>query len=136
MASKKTKRRRTRAQRAKNQNLRPVCPYCGSAAVCIDSAEIYRGHSYGWMWKCSTCPDVYVSCHKGTRKPLGRMANAELRAAKVAAHTAFDRLWKSGVMSRTDAYHWLTDALGLDTQAHIGEMDIELCGRVVEVCRE
>lgn len=113
----------------------PICPYCQTEGVLIDSAELYHGKSYGWAWKCPKCPRVYVGCHKGTKIPLGRLANAELRQAKMDAHAAFDKLWKRGMMSRTDAYRWLQRAMGMETPAHIGEMDVEQCRKAVSLCR-
>ncbi len=115
----------------------PICPYCGSPAELRDSSVIY-GRSYGPAWICASFPkcDSYCGCHKGTTKPLGRLANRELREAKKAAHAAFDRLWKSGAMRRKDAYRWLADNLGISTDAcHIGEFDVPLCRRVVELVK-
>ena len=58
-----------------------ICPYCGKETELIDSAEVYQGVSYGWMYICRPC-DAYVGCYKGTTKALGRLANAELRKYK------------------------------------------------------
>ncbi len=73
--------------------------------------------------------------HKPNRKhgfdgtdPLGRLANAELRLEKRKAHAAFDPLWKSGQMTRRDAYAWLSEATGIDAdRCHIGMMDVSDC---------
>jgi hypothetical protein len=111
------------------------CPYCGEKARLIDSAEVYGGRSYGLMYVCKPC-DARVGVHKGTKKPLGRLANAELRAAKIAAHAAFDPLWKSGRMSRNAAYRWLSEAMELSAKdCHIGMFDVADCRRVVDLCR-
>ncbi len=68
--------------------------------------------------------------------PPLRLANAELRAAKQEAHAAFDPIWKTGRLSRTDAYLWLARQLGIPSaSAHIGMFDVAMCQRVVEVCR-
>src|SRR5580700_2416837 len=80
-----------------------ICPYCEQPAKLVDSAEIYGGRSYGWAYLCSPCR-AYVGCHDGTKRPLGRLANADLRAAKIRAHDAFDKLWRGGAMSRSQAY--------------------------------
>jgi hypothetical protein len=79
-----------------------------------------------------------VGTHKNSKehKPLGRLANAELRAAKKRAHAAFDPLWKSGHMKRGSAYAWLSDTLGIDKKdAHIGMFDVERCNAVVEAVK-
>lgn len=62
---------------------------------------------------------------------MGRLANAETRQLKQAAHAAFDPLWKSGSMSRTKAYAWLRDATGLsERECHIGWMSDDDLRRV------
>ena len=70
------------------------CDYCGRQAEYVDSKVIY-GKSYGMMYLCRNCM-AYVGVHKGTDKPLGRLANAELRYWKKRAHAVFDPLWQRG----------------------------------------
>lgn len=109
------------------------CPYCGAEAVWRDSSVVY-GQDYGKVWICSNYPacDAYVGCHGGTKTPLGRMANAELRAWKKKAHAAFDPLWQRGRMDRSEAYGWLAAELALPSaECHIGMFDIEMCERVI-----
>lgn len=119
----------------------PQCPYCAKPARLTTGAAIYPHLprlSHLQFWRCSPC-DAYVGCHRagvgqgdGTT-PLGRLANAELRAAKQAAHAAFDPLWKDGgPMRRHEAYAWLAKALDIrPDKCHIGEMDINGCRAVV-----
>jgi hypothetical protein len=85
-----------------------------------------------------------VGCHPGTTRALGRLANADLRAAKQAAHAAFDPLWRRKMereqISRSKArgagYRWLADQLGIECKrCHIGMMSADECRRVVEVCK-
>ena len=64
------------------------CDYCGRETEYVDSKVIY-GKSYGKIYLCRNCM-AYVGVHKGTDKPLGRLANAELRNWKKAAHAVFD----------------------------------------------
>lgn len=83
---------------------------------------------------CAPC-DAYVGCHMNTITPLGRLANTELRAAKSAAHRAFDTKWQGGGMTRKQAYRWLSVQLGiLPELCHIGMFDVETCQRVVALC--
>ena len=127
-----------------------LCPYCGNEAVLTDSAEVY-GRSYGPIWICRPC-DAYVGVHQrdGLNRPLGRLANKELREWRKKAHAAFDPRWKrrmsnwKGVTKggkkhaspRTKAYRWLSEQLGIPfKECHIGEFDVDLCQKVVEVCR-
>ena len=70
------------------------CDYCGRQAEYVDSKVVY-GKSYGMMYLCRNCM-AYVGVHKGTDKPLGRLANAELRYWKKRAHAVFDPLWQRG----------------------------------------
>lgn len=89
---------------------------------------------YKRFWLCAPC-DAYVGCHEGTERPLGRLANAELRRAKMAAHAVFDPLWRNGHMKRSQAYGWLADQLGIPcTECHIGEFDVDRCRLVVALC--
>lgn len=63
------------------------------------------------------------------------MANAKTRALKRTAHEAFDPIWMSGVMTRTQAYKWLRLEIGLSTKnCHIGWMSDEILARLPELC--
>jgi hypothetical protein len=58
-----------------------------------------------------------------------------LRAARCRAHNAFDPIWQSGEMKRSEAYVWLGKQLGVRTyKAHIKRMDEAMCDRVIEIC--
>ena len=84
-----------------------ICDYCGTPADFVDSSVVYHGHSFGMIYLCPRC-GAYVGVHKGSDKPLGRLANSELRNWKKAAHAAFDPLWKYGPYRgrRNEAYRW------------------------------
>ena len=97
---------------------------------------------YGPMWVCTPC-GAWCGCHPGTEKALGGLANAELRAAKIAAHAAFDPLWRAKMEkedcskshARKSGYHWLSQQLGIPyKKTHIGYMNLDECRRVVEIC--
>lgn len=109
------------------------CPYCGCDARLADSKIIY-GRSYGLVFICLNYPrcDAYVGVRSG--KPMGTMANAELREYRKLAHATFDRLWKSGAMTRSGAYRLLAERLGLQpVDAHIGLFDVNMCRKTIEV---
>lgn len=124
----------------------PTCPYCNNPAELVGGDAIYphRPDLAGKkMWRCQPC-GAWVGCHDGTTTPLGRLANAELRKAKQAAHAAFDRLWQAKLRregctkkeARGAAYRWLADQMGLDRETcHIGMFDVDTCRRVVEICK-
>lgn len=116
------------------------CDYCGRAALLVGGGELYPHRSDLSalnFWKCTPC-EAWVSCHQpgngqgdGT-KPMGRLANAQLRSARRDAHASFDSLWRDGAMSRSRAYAWLAAALGISReQCHIGIFDVDDCFAVV-----
>ena len=112
------------------------CPYCGDTAGLVGGDRIYPHrpdlHAKRF-WLCSPCA-AYVGCHPGTDKPLGRLADDELRRAKMAAHGMFDDLWKSGEMRRSEAYAWLANEMGIEPRdCHIGMMDVAQCRAVVQI---
>lgn len=108
------------------------CTYCNDVAEYVDSSCIY-GKSYGMIYLCRKC-NAYVGVHKGTNKPLGILANAELREWKKKAHSHFDKLWKLKKMTRANAYKWLSKQLNKDIkETHIGMFNVDDCKRVVEV---
>lgn len=121
-----------------------TCPYCGNPAQFVSGAVVYpHRDDLGdkQFWLCEPCW-AYVGCHINTTVPLGRLANAELRKAKVAAHNAFDPLWRSKPQNlrsqyRKTAYKWLAGAMGMPAeQTHIGMFDVEQCAQVVRLCSE
>ena len=115
------------------------CPYCGGDVQLVSGRAIYPHRpdlSHKSFYQCAPC-DAYVGCHPGTTNAMGRLANAELRVAKMKAHTAFDPIWKIGKMKRCSAYAWLAKALGIDQKdCHIGMFNSDECRRVVNVCAE
>lgn len=129
------------------------CDYCSEPAELVTGAVIYphRPDLNGLkFWRCAPC-GAYVGCHEAGSfrvvagkkivhtgiEPLGRLANAELRAAKQAAHKAFDPIWKCQYMKRKEAYTWLAEKLGMAVEhTYIGMFDVATCQRVVEVCAE
>lgn len=124
--------------------MKVVCPYCDRPAKLVTGTVIYPHRPdlfEKWFWLCRA-DNAWVGCHPANRgndgtKPLGRLANAELRKAKQAAHAAFDPLWRSGAMKRRSAYAWLADALGISKEnCHIGMFDVEGCKAVVAAVKE
>lgn len=114
-----------------------LCPYCALEAELVTGAVVYPHRpdlASLRFWQCSPC-EAYVGCHKGTKAPLGRLADATLRKAKQRAHAAFDPLWKNGGRSRDEAYAWLSKELNIPPEeCHIGMFDVHQCKRVEDVC--
>lgn len=116
--------------------LPPICcPYCGNVAVLSNGARP--------VYACKPC-DARVGCHPGSTKPLGQLANRELRGWRIKAHAAFDRLWVAKLAreggpkgrARGAGYKWLAEQMGIGRDdCHIGLFDIDQCRRVVEICK-
>lgn len=108
----------------------PICPYCSKTSKLVDSEVIY-GRSYGLVYICQPC-QAWCGVHKGTIRPLGTLANAELREWRKRAHAAFDPIFKLNHLPRWKAYKRLAKALCLKV-VHIGESDISTCKRIIEI---
>ncbi len=110
------------------------CPFCNSRVSIVDSAKIY-GRSYGFIYLCSAYPncDARVGCHPGTIKPLGTLADKELRRWRSLAHRQFDPLWQLGVFKTRDAaYKWLSKTMKLPLRnTHIAMFNIRQCQRAI-----
>ncbi len=116
-----------------------TCPYCDKPAPLVTGRDVYPHRPDLFdkpFYACLPC-GAWVGCHPGTTKRLGRLANAEGRRLKRAAHAVFDPLWKDGKMKRKDAYRWLADKLGIAPErCHIGYFNESECERVIEVCHK
>lgn len=65
------------------------------------------------------------------------MANHNLREMRKRTHAAFDPLWKSRRMTRSQAYKWMADVMNLpDEKAHIGMFDEKQCFELLKHIRE
>ncbi len=127
----------------RDEHGRLLCSYCGTPTELLKTSEEIYGKDYGPLYRCPIgCG--WVGCHRGTCKPLGRVANKELRLAKQEAHAAFDPLWRAKIdqhgcrpkEARKAGYQWLAGQLGINSDVcHIGMMTVEGCRRVVDVCR-
>lgn len=121
-----------------------ICLYCGRNTRKQDSSVIY-GTSYGPIRRCVPC-DAYVGYNKKTNKPLGSVANAELRELRKQTHFLFDQIWQKNLIyqigapnpnlsARKNAYHWLARQLEIDIYyCHIGMFTTEQCMQVVDIC--
>ena len=119
-----------------------ICRYCGGVIRLVPASSIYGesserlGMSEEWLYQCQNC-NARVGCHKGTKRPLGNVANEVLRLKRMETHQIFDGFWKKKGMSRTKAYRWLAEQMGLpETMAHIGGFEMEQCQQLIEICRK
>ena len=108
----------------------PICPECT-----VDMVQ--KRSKHGVFWSCPNWPkcDATVGAHQETGEPLGIPTTKKGREWRIKAHDEFDKLWKEGDMSRSEAYHWLTKKMKLGRQAHIAEMDVGQCRRVIGLCK-
>lgn len=131
--------------------LTPICPYCGQFSKKVSGEAIYPHRPdlfHKVFYQCQPC-DAYVGTHPGADKPLGRLADSELRTWKKRAHAAFDPIWqerfevrrqkdpryKKG-MARGGRYKKLADLMGIPRdECHIGMFDIERCKQAIAVCQ-
>ena len=113
-----------------------TCLECGGVGKLVTGKAIYphRPDLYAKRFYLCAC-GAYCGCHPGSIVPLGHPCGPETRAARQAAHAAFDPLWKKGgPMSRLEAYKWLAQELGIDREiCHIGMMAAERARRVVAI---
>lgn len=115
------------------------CDHCASFDVAYVNNEVIYGRPCGdWpmAYYCSAC-EAAVGCHPGTNIPLGRMADKRTRQLRAVAHKHFDPLWRSGAMSRTEAYKLLSKLLNIPHEkCHISQLDAEQLRIVIAHCKE
>ena len=116
-----------------------VCPYCNKRAQLVSGSDVYpkrQDLKHQSFWACLPC-GAWVGCHKEVTGniPLGTLANADLRKARIDAHAAFDPIWRDGHKRRKRAYSWLSKQIKVNPDdCHIGSMNLEQCEQVVRVC--
>lgn len=117
-----------------------VCPHCGGAVRFANNSEVY-GQPYGdwpWLYRCEqdSCR-AYVGTHPHTNLPVGTLATAAIRSARVKAKTRFNELWQSGGMSRREAYSWLASRMNIPVAAcHFGWFDVGQCDEALKALTE
>ncbi len=107
-----------------------TCPYCGKSVVIVDSSAIYgAGHDYGLMKTCGDFPKCNSYSGYGAT-----LANKELRELRKKCHRNFDQIWKSGKMSRKEAYKWLCREMRISRKdGHIALFRDDQCKRLLEL---
>lgn len=117
-------------------SVRVICPYCSRKAKLVAGSVVYPGlvkYVHRNYWRCDPC-DAHVGTHiNNPTIPLGRLANKALRKKRVETHKQFDWLWKSGNMSRSEAYEWMSKVLGTSkNRSHIGKIGIKDCDKICQ----
>lgn len=107
------------------------CAYCGHPTELVADTAVYARSYGGSVYLCRPCK-AWVGCHKGTTRPLGRVAKADLRSLKICCHALFDPIWKtaktlrggSNSEHRKKAYQWLAEGIGIPfSECHFGLFD-------------
>ena len=114
--------------------------HCGARAM-LRPASVIHGNKAKekYLYICSRYPacDSYVGVHQKTLKPLGTLADKELRAKRIQAHQIFNRLWESGLMKKWQAYKWMAGKFGLNNQqAHIAKFSNYMCNELITLCEK
>jgi len=115
------------------------CPYCGADTKIVHSSEIYNGKDFGFSLICSNYPkcDAYSSCHNKTKVPKGSVANKKLRELRSLAHLKFDKIWKSKILTRNDAYYFLSKLINKNLEeCHIGQSTEKECIKLLKKLEE
>jgi len=97
-----------------------ICPKCGKEAKSVQTRYGIR----------NACCDL-VSWGNG------ELVDKETRIARMAAHLAFDPLWKQGLLSRSKAYRILASKMKMDiNKCHMKLMDKETALKVREAVKQ
>lgn len=118
-----------------------ICRYCGGVIRVVPAPNIYGkaaakrlGLQDEWIHQCQNC-NARVGCHKGSKRPLGNVANEMLRLKRMETHQVYDAFWKRRGMTRTQAYKWLAEQMKIpEKQAHIGGFEMDQCQQVIDLC--
>jgi len=102
---------------------------------CEGILELRWSHKLGrWFYGCTRWPDcngILPANEDGS--PRGRPRTRELQGWRNRAHNAFDPIWQEGYCKRPTAYAWLQEVMEMSSdEAHMFEMNIEQCQRVIE----
>lgn len=119
-----------------------VCRYCGGVIRLVPASAVYGASVFRlglegeFIYQCQNC-NARVGCHKGTKRPLGNVANETLRLKRMEAHQVFDAFWKTKGMSRSQGYRWLAGQMKLaEKHTHIGSFEMDQCQMVIDLCRD
>jgi hypothetical protein len=109
-----------------------TCQYCNGNVRLVSNSVIYgKEFGSGLAYVCESCK-ASVGVHNDCVTPLGSLADDKTKAARVAAHAAFDKLWQGkGTGARDRAYAELAAYLGKD-KAHIDWLSADECQKVLE----
>lgn len=123
-------------KKKKNRKQLPevICPYCGKKAVLRPASYLYGEKRIftpeTMFYVCSGYPDcnAYVSANQKNHRPLGIMADGELRNLRIQTHRALREIWTQGYMTKNSTYHWLSGKLALpEKETHVAMFSTYRC---------
>lgn len=113
------------------------CNICGSDEIRkTKNDEIYgRIYGRGDIFLCDNCRS-YVGCHPDGR-PLGLLANREMRDLKVKCHSLFDPIWKNKEVPRGKLYGRLSNILKINKKdCHFGHFDVDMLNECLSIFQD
>lgn len=135
----KTPSNPSRKAMARVKNPLPVptkCRFCGSSVRVATHQEVYGRDFSDWpyVYHCDDC-GACVGMHPFTNIPLGTLADRATREARKNCKKPFEAIWRSGKMTRNEAYLWLAGKLKIPLEeCHFGWFDIRQCEAAWLVC--
>jgi hypothetical protein len=85
------------------------------------------------FYQCTDCMN-FVGTHKGTWRPLGVIANKELKSLRIEIHGIIDQLWRDGSRTRNSIYKAISTFLG--EEYHTGKIaSVDVGKEVIEFCK-
>ena len=114
-----------------------TCNICRGKVEYIPIERIYgRSYGSGWCYRCTQC-GAYVGTHiNNPKKPLGILANENMRELRKMCHAVFDKRWNTA-KERSKAYADLADKLGIKVEdCHFAMFDEEMLRKALLVLLE
>ena len=115
-------------RKKRKQDNRLYCPYCGRQAVLRPAMYVYGERNLdpdNYLYVCGGYPacDSYIGAHKKSLRPMGTLADGDLRHKRIEAHRALNEVITAGIMTKHGLYIWLQNRLCLsEKEMHIGKM--------------
>ena len=120
--------------------MRIYCVECSNYVIAklVTGAMVYPNTpkvSRDKYWMCNSCKNhvgVHRNANKNKLKPLGVIANKELRSIRKTIHDIIDPIWREEKMKRTHIYAIISNELGYNY--HTAELkSIEEATRVKDI---
>lgn len=118
------------------------CVSCGKEveAELVNGADVYPHRpdlAKLPFWRCPTCGN-WVGTHYKTKtplKPLGVIANKQMKTLRIAIHKQLDEIWQNNDISRSQCYRWLSKRLGYEY--HTGNLrSVSEASKVLKLVEE